>query len=92
MKLTFDSLHVSHMLCLNDSFMAVRDGLDCSSSILARVCDKHADFVMPLSSSGNTMSVEIFGQFKGAGFSARYQAFDLSNGGRTRRNIILYLS
>ena len=68
------------MVCLKDSFMTLRDGLDCSSSILARDCDKHADFQLPLNSSGNTMSAEIFGQWKGAGFSSRYQAFDLSNG------------
>ena len=70
--------------------MAVRDGLDCSSGILARVCDKHADYLMALSSSGNNMSVEIFGQWKGAGFSARYQAFDLGNGGKTEHVAIKY--
>ena len=57
--------------------MTIRNGLGSSSSILASLCDKRANFARPLSSSGNRMTVEIFGQWKGAGFKARYQATDL---------------
>jgi len=81
-ELTFDSFDAGETSCFGNNCMTIRDGLGSSSGILATLCDKRANFPIPLRSSGNTMSMEIFGQWKGKGFKVRYQAIDLEKGGR----------
>lgn len=83
LELTFDSFHVGQTFCFSNRFIGIRDGLESSSSILATLCDKPQNFPFPLRSSGNTMSVEMFGRWKGARFKARYQAIDFNTGGKT---------
>lgn len=88
-ELTFDNFDVGQNFCFNDIYMAIRDGLGNSSSILATLCDKREKFAIPVRSSANAMSVEIIGRWKATGFKASYQAHHLADGGE---NTTLYYS